>query len=90
MPAAGAVYRLLQLLHATAQAGWWQTEDGRTASFTDVAKTLLDGSGVNLDYIHQYLARAYDQQNWHDFIDDLDREAGAYYRRRLRGGRGAH
>lgn len=84
-PAEGALYRILQMLHASVQAGWWETDDGRKAKFSQLVEQMLQPTGVTTGYIRQYLGKAYDQQNWSQFIVELEREASRYRRRRDQG-----
>ena len=84
-PADGALFRILQMLHASVQAGWWETADGKRARFSQLAEQLLAPMGITTHYIRQYLAQAYDQQNWSQFVVELEREASRYRRRRDEG-----
>ena len=81
----GALFRILQMLHASVQAGWWETADGKRAKFSQLAKQVLAPMGVTTIYVRQYLARAYDQKNWSQFIVELEREASRYQRKRKLG-----
>ena len=55
-PADGALFRILQMLHASVQAGWWETADGKRARFSQLAEQLLAPMGITTHYIRQYLA----------------------------------
>ena len=80
-PAEGQTYRVLQLIHASVQAGYWQKADGKPASFQQVCQAVLEPMGVTIDYVRQYLSKAYDRQTWYDFAADIDREARNYKRK---------
>ena len=84
-PAEGQTYRVLQLIHASVQAGYWQNGDGKPASFQQVCQAVLEPMGLQMGYVRQYLGKAYDRQAWYDFAADIDREARNYKRKHDRG-----
>ena len=81
----GALFRILQMLHASVQAGWWETSDGKRAKFSQVAEQVLAPMGLKKGNIRVYLTKAYDQKNWSQFIVELEREASRYQRKRKLG-----
>ena len=65
------------------QAGWLTNADGTRATFAAVARQVLVPMGVTEGYIRQYLSKAYEQQNWLDFCEELERQAHRYQKKRL-------
>lgn len=77
----GCTIRFLQLLQATFLAGWWKDSDGGKTSFVKICKHFLPLMGITEGDIRKYLNKAYNRNNWHQFVEEIDRAAREYERK---------